>query len=199
MIIGVIIIGIGIFIIVKIEYFTTAAVVIIVLGIVVLLTAIFGSFGAINESSKITKTFAIIVILWAILQTLTIGFLWIFQSTLLINVDNSFDQLWGNQLVPIKPGNASEIASIERWLDCCGNVGPSDYMLPPYSCYSSSNDKLNLEGCRQKFLNYIYDRWQAFNFFSIGVVLVELICAAFAWVLASSIVNRWRRSKYYPK
>ncbi|XP_017487514.1 PREDICTED: protein late bloomer-like, partial [Rhagoletis zephyria] len=196
---GLAVITIGIYVIIKLEHFNTAAFIIAGLGIVVILTAVLGTLGAARESSQISKAFAVILILWVVLQTLTVGFFWIFQSTLLINVDNTFDQLWRNQPVPIKPGNASQIASIERWLDCCGNVGPSDYMLPPYSCYSSTTDKLNLDGCRQKFLEYISDRWQAFNFLSIGLVLVELICAAFAWVLANSIVNRWRRSKYYPK
>ncbi|XP_053965157.1 protein late bloomer [Anastrepha obliqua] len=194
---GLAIVGVGVYVILEFEQFYTAAFIILGLGIVVILTAILGSLGASHESSRISKTFAIILILWAVLQTLTVGFFWIFQSTLLINVDKTFDQLWRNQPVPIKPENASQIASIERWLDCCGNVGPNDYMHPPYSCYS--NDKLSLDGCRQKFLEYISDRWDAFNFLSIGLVLVELICAAFAWVLANSILNRWRRSKYYPK
>ncbi|XP_049307862.1 protein late bloomer [Bactrocera dorsalis] len=197
--IGLVIIGIGAYVIIKLEYFNTAAFVILGLGIVVILTAVLGSLGAAHESSQISKTFAIILLLWVVLQTLSVGFLWIFQSTLLINIDHTFDQLWGTQTVPIKPGNASHIASIERWLDCCGNIGSSDYLLPPNSCYNSVTDKLNLDGCRQKFLEYVAERWQAFNFFAIGVVLIELICAAFAWVLANSIVNRWRRSKYYPK
>lgn len=57
------------------------------------------------------------MILLIILQVLTVGFLWIFQTSLLINVDNKFEQLWGDQPVPIKPiGNVSQIASLETWV-----------------------------------------------------------------------------------
>jgi len=59
-------------------------------------------------------------------------------------------------------------------LDCCGNVGPTDYVLPPNSCYNSESDKLNLEGCRQKFLDFIADRWTTFNFGALVLVGVEV-------------------------
>lgn len=60
-------------------------------------------------------------------------------------------------------------------LDCCGNVGYKDYLLPPRSCYNSETYKLNLEGCRQKFLDYIAERWTAFNIFSLILVGVEVV------------------------
>lgn len=59
-------------------------------------------------------------------------------------------------------------------MDCCGNVGPKDYVLPPNSCYNSESDKLSLEGCRQKFLDYIADSWTAFNIVSLVLVGVEV-------------------------
>ncbi|XP_030387326.1 uncharacterized protein LOC115633948 [Scaptodrosophila lebanonensis] len=196
---GVIVIALGVYIILKLEYFDIAALVIIVLGVIVVLAAIFGTLGATRESSRMSKTFVVILIVLVILEVLVVGFFWIFQTSFLINVDQTFDQLWRDQPVPIKPGNVSQIANIERWLDCCGNVGSTDYILPPNSCYNSETDKLNVEGCRQKFLDYIADRWTAFNIFAVILVIVELVCAVFAYVLANSIVNRWRRSKYFPK
>ncbi|TMW39194.1 hypothetical protein DOY81_015726, partial [Sarcophaga bullata] len=88
-------------------------------------------------------------------------------------VDKSFDKLWNNQVVPIRPGNnTAHIDSLERWLECCGSAGPSDYILPPNSCYNSETDKLNLEGCRQKFatiLRNIYsDRWIFWKYFALA-------------------------------
>ncbi|KAH8237141.1 hypothetical protein KR038_004991 [Drosophila bunnanda] len=196
---GLVVIGLGVHIIYKFEHFNTAAFVIIGLGVVVVLAALFGSLGAARESSSISKTFVVILIILIVLEILVVGFLWAFQTSLLINVDKTFDQLWNDQPVPIKPGNQSQIASLERWLDCCGNVGPKDYLLPPNSCYNSESDKLNLEGCRQKFLDFIAERWTAFNIISLVLVGVEVVCALLAYVLANSIVNRWRRSKYYQK
>ncbi|KAH8252847.1 hypothetical protein KR032_002124 [Drosophila birchii] len=196
---GLVVIGLGVHIIYKFEHFNTAAFVIIGLGVIVVLAALFGSLGAARESSSISKTFVAILIILIVLEILVVGFLWAFQTSLLINVDKTFDQLWNDQPVPIKPGNQSQIASLERWLDCCGNVGPKDYLLPPNSCYNSESDKLNLEGCRQKFLDFIAERWTAFNIVSLVLVGVEIICALLAYVLANSIVNRWRRSKYYQK
>ncbi|SPP73076.1 protein late bloomer [Drosophila guanche] len=196
---GLIVIGLGVHVVYKFEHFNTAAFVIIGLGVVVVLAALFGSLGAARESSNISKTFVFLLVVLIVLEVLVVGFLWIFQTSLLINVDKTFDQLWNDQPVPIKPGNQSQIASLERWLDCCGNVGPKDYMLPPNSCYNSESDKLNLEGCRQKFLDFIASRWTTFNFVSLVLVAVEIICALLAYVLANSIVNRWRRSKYYQK
>ncbi|CAD7015431.1 unnamed protein product [Ceratitis capitata] len=199
MLLGLAILGIGLYVLLTLEYFSTIGYVTPGLGLVVILTAVLGLLGAAHESSRITKTFAIILVVWVILQTLAVGFFWIFANEIMINIESTFDQSWGHPTLPLKPGNSSHIANIERWLDCCGRAGSSDYMLPPHSCYNSDTDKLNLEGCRQKLLDYFSERWEAFNYFSIGLVCVELICAVFAWVLANSIVNRWRRSKYYPK
>ncbi|KAH8373060.1 hypothetical protein KR009_011214 [Drosophila setifemur] len=196
---GLVVIGVGVHIIYKFEHFNTAAFVIIGLGVIVVLTALFGSLGAARESSSVSKTFVAILVILILLEILVVGFLWVFQTSLLINVNKTFDELWNDQPVPIKPGNQSQIASLERWLDCCGNVGPNDYLLPPNSCYNSETDKMNLDGCRQKFLNFIAERWTSFNFVSLLLVVVQIICALLAYVLANSIVNRWRRSKYYQK
>ncbi|XP_064540400.1 tetraspanin-9 isoform X1 [Drosophila montana] len=196
---GLIVIALGVHIFFKFEHFDTAAFVIFVSGIVIVLASLFGTLGALRESSRMSKSFVAIVVVLIILQVLTVGFFWLFQTSLLINVDKTFDQLWHDQPVPVKPGNVSQIASIERWLDCCGNVGYKDYLLPPNSCYNSDTNKLNMEGCRQKFLDYIAERWTAFNIFALVLVGVEIICALLAYVLAHSIVNRWRRSKYFPK
>ncbi|XP_068147123.1 protein late bloomer [Drosophila tropicalis] len=196
---GLVLVALGVHIIFKFEHFHTAAFVIIAIGVIVILAAQFGTLAAWRESSNMNKTFVVILLILVVLQVLSVGFFWVFQNSLLINVDKTFDQLWHDQPVPIKPGNQSQIASIERWLDCCGNVGSTDYILPPNSCYNSETDKLNIEGCRQKFLDFIADRWTWFNYFSLIVIGVELICALLAYVLANSIVNRWRRSKYFPK
>lgn len=53
---GLVIIGIGAYVIIELEYFNTAAFVILGLGIVVVLTAALGSLGAAHESSQISKT-----------------------------------------------------------------------------------------------------------------------------------------------
>ncbi|XP_034478385.1 tetraspanin-9 [Drosophila innubila] len=196
---GVAVIGIGVYIIIRFEHFNTAAFIIIGFGIIILLASLFGTLGAARESSRMTKSFVAALIVLIVLQVLTVSFFWTFQTSLLINVDKTFDKLWHNQPVPIKPENDSQIASIEKWLDCCGNVSYKDYMLPPKTCYNKETDKLNLEGCRQKFLDYIAERWTAFNIFSLILVGVEIICALLAYVLANSIVNRWRRSKYFSK
>ncbi|XP_017050170.1 23 kDa integral membrane protein [Drosophila ficusphila] len=196
---GLVVIGLGVHIIYKFEHFNTAAFVVIGVGVAVVLVALFGALGAARESSNTCKVYVVILVLLIILQVLVVGILWAFQESLLINVDKTFSQLWKDQPVPIRPGNQSEIASVERWLDCCGNVGPSDYVLPPNSCYNSETDALNLRGCRQKFLNYIADRFTTLNFVALVLVVVEVICALLAYVLANSIVNRWRRSKYYQK
>ncbi|EDW74147.1 uncharacterized protein Dwil_GK21778 [Drosophila willistoni] len=196
---GLVLVALGVHIIIKFEHFNTAAFVIIAIGVIVILAAQFGTLAAWRESSNMNKSFVVILLILVVLQVLSVGFFWVFQNSLLINVDKTFDQLWHDQPVPIKPGNQSQIASIERWLDCCGNVGSTDYILPPNSCYNSETDKLNIEGCRQKFLDFIAERWTWFNYFSLIVIGVELICALLAYVLANSIVNRWRRSKYFPK
>lgn len=138
------------------------------------------------------------MIVLIIAEVLTVGFLWIFQSSLLINVDHKFEELWGNPPLPVKPNtNISQISSIETWvgaekipwkpthyynyshiillqLDCCGNVNYKDYLLAPKSCYNKQTDKLNQEGCRQKFLDYIADSWTTFNIFSLILVGVEV-------------------------
>ncbi|ALC41266.1 Tsp42Eg [Drosophila busckii] len=196
---GLLIIGLGAYILFAFEYFDTAAFVIIALGIVIVLASLFGTLGAVRESSRMNKTFVAILVLLIVLHVLSVGFFWFFQQSLLINVDQTFDKLWGDQQVPIKPGNVSQIANVERWLDCCGNAGSTDYILPPNSCYNSETNKLNIDGCRQKFLDYIAERWTVFTIIALVLIGIELICALFSYVLANSIVNRWRRSKYFPK
>ncbi|KAH8279477.1 hypothetical protein KR026_010994 [Drosophila bipectinata] len=196
---GLVVIGLGVHVIYKFEHFNTAAFVIIGLGVIVVLTALFGALGAARESSNVSKVFVFILVVLIVLQVLAVGFLWAFQTSLLINVDKTFDTLWNDQPLPIKPGNQSQIASLERWLDCCGNVGPSDYILAPNSCYNEESGRLNMDGCRQRFIDYIAEKWDEFNIVALVLVGVEIICALLAYVLANSIVNRWRRSKYYQK
>lgn len=61
--------------------------------------------------------FTVLVIVLIIVEVLTVGFLWIFQSSLLINVDNKFGELWGVPPLPVKPNaNISQISSIESWV-----------------------------------------------------------------------------------
>jgi len=69
-----------------------------------------------NYISLSPAQFVVILIVLVILEVLAVGFLWVFQTSLLINVDKTFDKLWNDQPVPIKPGNQSQIASLERWV-----------------------------------------------------------------------------------
>ncbi|XP_060654922.1 tetraspanin-9 [Drosophila nasuta] len=196
---GIAVVLVGLHIIIQFEVFQSAGFITIAIGIVLLLTAIFGVLGASRESSRMVKSFTVILIVLIVLQVLTVGFLLIFRESLLISVDRRFDEIWHDQPLPVKPANSSQISSIETWLECCGNAGYQDYLLQPKSCYNPDSGKMNLEGCRQKFLDFIADRWVDSNIFALAVVGVEIICALLAYVLANSIVNRWRRSKYFPK
>lgn len=67
-------------------------------------------------------------------------------------------------------------------LDCCGNTGYKDYLLPPKSCYNKQTDKLNMEGCRQKFLDYIAEQWTGFNIFSLVLVGVEVSMITYKYI-----------------
>ncbi|XP_073813439.1 tetraspanin 42Eg [Musca autumnalis] len=198
-ILSIALIALGGFILVKFERFDTVGYTLVGMGSAVLLFTIIGIAGAVRERSTILKIFALIVLILAITHVIILGFFWIFQTSFLINADKAFDEIWRDQPTPIKPENGSHIASIERWLSCCGNSGSVDYHLPPHSCYDSKTDKLNMEGCRQKFVDFISESWTYLNIFVLVYVVIELICATFAFVLANSIVNRWRRSKYYSK
>lgn len=53
-----------------------------------------------------------------VIKIVSVSFCWVFQTTFLINVDKTFDGLWKEQPVPIRPDdhNATNIADIERWV-----------------------------------------------------------------------------------
>ncbi|XP_013098675.1 protein late bloomer [Stomoxys calcitrans] len=189
----------GSFILFKIGRFDTLGYSLVGMGSVVLLTSIIGIAGAAREKNKVLRFFAIIVIALAIAHAIILGFFWVFKSSFLVKADKAFDEVWREQPTPIKPDNGSHIASIERWFGCCGNSGAQDYHLPPHSCYDSKTDKLNLEGCRDKIVDFISDSWTCLNIFILIFVVIELMCAIFSFVLANSILNRWRRAQYYPK
>ncbi|XP_075168139.1 tetraspanin 42Eg [Haematobia irritans] len=198
-ILSIALIVLGSFILIKLGQFHTLGYALVGMGTAVLLTTALGILGAAREKNRILRIFALIVIIFAITHAIILGFFWVFKLSFLVQAEKAFDNVWREQPTPIKPENGSHIASIERWFGCCGNSGAHDYYLPPYSCYDSKTDKLNLEGCRQKMVDFISDSWTFLNIFVLIFVVIELICAIFAFVLANSIVNRWRRAQYYPK
>ncbi|CAG9858845.1 unnamed protein product [Phyllotreta striolata] len=181
----------------------------IIIGAIVFVTAFLGCCGAVKESTCMLTTYAIILLTIFILQV-AIGvyaFLQIrdktsFNQAIEDNVQKTFDAM-------NKSPEANETMQItQKWLQCCGVFGKSDYedrsqKLPPSCCHNvdapqcpSTNNDVNNEGCAPKLQQELEKSSKIIGGVAIGIAVVEIVGAIFGLCLASSIRNSYRRHIY---
>ncbi|CAB3378950.1 Hypothetical predicted protein [Cloeon dipterum] len=188
------------------EKVTVPAIVLIVVGSIIFITALLGCCGVLQESHCMITTFAVILIILFLIQivggALAFAFQDEFNEFLRTGLKNSMKEY--NQ-----PNAEGEIArqywdTIQTEFKCCGVDGPTDWTttlsnngIPPASCGCDElfgNGCLvgiYTKGCYQKLSQWLKMTQNVLGGVAIGVAAVELIGAVFALYFASSIRRRY--------
>ncbi|TMW41815.1 hypothetical protein DOY81_013105, partial [Sarcophaga bullata] len=197
-------IGFGVFILVsgaenKVDHGENAAGgIIIALGAVILIIAIFGCLAAIHESKRKLIIYVLVLAVVILIQLLLASMASHgTQDGLSGSVKRGFDELWA--LENKEPG---ALAYYEDWLHCCGVNGTDDYRHIrheiPKTCCDKHNCALaeNLfdEGCQLKFEKYLANKMTTFSIVNALLIIGEIIAAVLGWLLYSSLKNESRRS-----
>lgn len=201
---GIVLIAFGIFVLISASNNnvdhgeTLAGALIIVLGVVIVVIAIFGCLAAIHESR--TKLIAYIISLVVLILLQLILAAMASQGTkdgLSGSVHDGFEQLWEDEVKA--PG---ALAYYEDWLHCCGVNSTDDYHHIqhdiPRTCCKDHNcqivDNIYTEGCQAKFEAYLSGKMLMFGVVSWILIIGEIIGAVLAWMLYSSVKNESRRN-----
>ncbi|XP_059469010.1 uncharacterized protein LOC132192849 [Neocloeon triangulifer] len=216
---GLVILAIGAIIQWNIGYFETGlsekvtvpAILLIIVGSIIFVTAFFGCCGAIRESHCMITTFAIIMLVVFLIQLIGGILAFVYQDELDLTLKNSMHDL---MILYKKEGPDGDFArqywdSIQSQFQCCGVDGPLDWtlktpgvQLPPPSCScdalltSECVAGIYSKGCFPKLSEWMRMTQNVLGGVAIGLAVVELIGVIFALVLANAIKRSWSR---YPR
>lgn len=171
---------------------------IITLGIVILVTALFGFVGALRESKR--KLIIYVPILVMLILTQLVMTSMASQGTrdgLSGSIRQGFDELWSSEIQA--PG---ALSYYEDWLHCCGVNNTEDYRrikheIPKTCCHKhncSQIENLYQDGCMAKFEEYLADKMLAFSIVNGLLIVIEVISAVLGWLMISKLKNEYRRT-----
>ncbi|XP_060654921.1 protein late bloomer [Drosophila nasuta] len=164
-----------------------------------LILVLWGYLAAWREHVCCTVTFAVLLFLIILVQTLIL-----YVATTKVNDSasefaHSLEVTWEQELD--SPGAMS---LYENWFQCCGRGSPQDYVvnerLPPASCFRNHDqenpDNLIHKGCRIEFENYWVHLLHIFNIIGWVLVAVEVLLIFVSCSLCNSIRNVSRRTYF---
>ncbi|KAI9583483.1 23 kDa integral membrane protein [Glossina fuscipes] len=168
------------------------------LGIVILVTAIFGFIAALRESKhKLIIYVPILVMLILTQLVMTSMASHGTRDGLSGSIRQGFEELWSSEIQT--PG---ALAHYEDWLHCCGVNNTDDYRriqheIPKTCCHKhdcSQIENLYPDGCMAKFEEYLSDKTLAFSIVNCLLIIVEVISAILGWLMISKLKNEFRRT-----
>ncbi|XP_014102829.1 tetraspanin-9 [Bactrocera oleae] len=181
---------------------TLVAIVIVLLGAVLLVMAVFGCAATYMESKSMLISYAVILVILLVIQIFLVSISYTATSgSLSSGLQRGFDELWDKR----NTNKNTTLSFYEEWLQCCGKSSANDYFLmdkvPPPSCcrYQDCTNVLNLyvDGCEKKFGEYLTEKTSSFNTISWCLIITELIGSVFACILLDSIRNYRDRIRFY--
>ncbi|XP_044272122.1 CD151 antigen-like isoform X2 [Tribolium madens] len=188
--------------------FGVAPILSIIIGAIVFVTAFLGCCGAVKESPCMLTTYAIILLVIFIIQVAIGVYAFIKinedeaepRSLIHESLAKTFKE-YGND---VKKTEA--VDAIQSWLHCCGLNGPDEHKnatLPNSCCLEETRPCVKRDyetyyhnGCVNSLYDFMVDKSKIFGAVVLGIALVELFGALFAFCLVSSIKNSYRRSLY---
>ncbi|KAH8331396.1 hypothetical protein KR074_002499 [Drosophila pseudoananassae] len=195
---------------------------IIGLGVVILIIAIFGCLAAIHEAPVrllivSIKTLTFLYFLYIYLNILIFFYQYVGAVVLLIlsqllflsmashgtkdgisgSINEGFERLW-----EAERNESGALGYYENWLQCCGVNSHEDYWIIhhaiPSSCCLEKNcadqSRVYKAGCKAKFVEYLDDKLLVFKIVCWLLIIGEVVGAVFGWMLYSSVKNQSRRN-----
>ncbi|XP_034477996.1 protein late bloomer [Drosophila innubila] len=178
-----------------------AAILCILLGVVIILTSIFGLIGLVKECRKMLISYAVLLLLLLVIQFI------MFSSSFAASRDflpesltQGFDELWDAQYM-----SNSTLNKYEEWLHCCGRNSAEDYLmldreLPASCCLDrdcTSPLNLFMDGCENKFKQYVSRKTANFHTLSWLLIITEFVGSVATCYLVDSIRNHRDRVRFY--
>ncbi|KAH8372772.1 hypothetical protein KR009_004639 [Drosophila setifemur] len=175
-----------------------AGILIIGLGVVILIIAIFGCLASMHEEPVKLLIYVGTLVLLILTQLL---FLSIAshgtKDGISGSINEGFERLWHEER-----NETGALVYYENWLQCCGVNSSEDYWIihhaiPPSCCLDNKCiDQSNVykTGCKAKFVEYLNDKLLVFKIVCWMLVIGEAVAAVFGWLLYSSVKNQSRRN-----
>lgn len=169
-----------------------ASIALIIFGAVVFLIAFMGCCGAIRESHCMTMTYASVLLILIIGQTVIAVLVFVNRHDFMAEIRKGIEKLFRES-----SPNDQTIANIQQSLRCCGYDGPSFWKLSyPSSCCEGSPAVCTSpfqDGCGDRIQELVDTFSVAIGWVAIGVAVVELVALVFACCLGNNIRNAERR------
>ncbi|KAH8267100.1 hypothetical protein KR018_005687 [Drosophila ironensis] len=171
---------------------------IIGLGVVILIIAIFGCLAAIHEARVRLLIYVGAVVLLILAQLLFLSMASHgTKDGISGSINEGFERLW-----EAERNETGALAYYESWLQCCGVNNSEDYWIihhaiPSTCCWNNKCvDKSSVftSGCKAKFVEYLDDKLLVFKIVCWLLVIGEAVGAVFGWMLFSSLKNQSRRN-----
>ncbi|XP_016958449.1 tetraspanin-7 [Drosophila biarmipes] len=172
---------------------------IIGLGVVILIIAIFGCLAAIHEAPVRLLIYVGAVVLLILSQLLFLSMTSHgTKDGISGSVNEGFDRLW-----EAERNQTGALSYYESWLQCCGVNSSEDYWIihhgiPSSCCLDNkcldSKDRVFKPGCKAEFVKYLDDKLLVFKIVCWLLVIGEAVGAVFGWLLYSSVKNQSRRN-----
>ncbi|ALC41264.1 Tsp42Ei, partial [Drosophila busckii] len=170
---------------------------IIGLGVVIVIIAVFGCLAAMHEAPRRLLIYLVAIALLILTQLLFLSM--VSHGTkdgISGSINDGFERLWEDELK--EPG---ALAYYESWLHCCGVNNSMDYdvihhPLPKSCCAENkclSSESVFKVGCKSQFVDYLDSRLLAFKIVCWLLIIGEGIGAFLAWTLLISVKNQSRR------
>ncbi|SPP73078.1 tetraspanin-9 [Drosophila guanche] len=171
---------------------------IIGLGAVILIIAVFGCLAAIHESPLRLLMYVGVVVLLILTQLLFLSMASHgTKDGLSGSINEGFDRLW-----EAERNESGALAYYENWLHCCGVNSSEDYWIIHHAIPSSccldnkcvDSTSVYKAGCKAEFMEYLDDKLLVFKIVCWLLILGEAVGAVFGWLLYSSVKNQSRRN-----
>lgn len=188
------------------NFYTSAPVVLIIVGIIVFVVAFFGCCGAVKENHCMIVTFAVFLLIIFIAE-MAVGIAGYtkhkdLETSILNHLNSTIEQY------PVDKDVAKTFDIVQTDLECCGINSPSDWAahgLPiPATCCSgaeitngvaaqctTSSPSFHSEGCLNKLVAHLNDIALVLGGVGLGIAVVQLLGVIFACCLARSIRNQY--------
>ncbi|XP_016980993.1 tetraspanin-9 [Drosophila rhopaloa] len=169
------------------------------LGVVILIIAIFGFLAAIQEAPLRLLIYVGAVVLLILSQLLFLSMASHgTKDGISGSINEGFERLWESER-----NESGALGYYEKWLHCCGVNSYEDYWIIhhaiPSSCCEENQcqdtqSRVFKAGCKAEFVKYLDDKLLVFKIVCWLLVIGEAVGAVFGWMLYSSVKNQSRRN-----
>jgi len=176
--------------------FASAAIFIIVVGVIVFIIGFLGCCGAVKENYCMVTTFAVLLGVVFVLEIIagSVGFA--YRSKVKETADKGLERAIENYDNEKEKGAKDFVDWVQTEFTCCGTNGPSEWQTLPASCCDADVKNCTIatahqEGCLLKFEEFVHDNLVVIGAVAIAIAFIQLLGIVFACCLMKAIKNQY--------